>query len=201
MGRPLLTDDQVLAFREKATDAAMELFVRDGYDGFSLRALAKALGCSHATPYRYFEGKAELFASVRAEGFRRFGAHLRARLEESADPLERIHILADAYFEFATTQSAAFNVIFEMNQSSDEFPFVQEAGADSWAALHEVVRDAVDAGILAGDVELLAHTMWAGVHGVATLHVAGKLRMGHEGREIIGPMTNALIRAHQRQYT
>lgn len=198
MGRPLLTDDQVLAFREKATDAAMELFVRDGYEGFSLRALAKALGCSHATPYRYFDGKAELFATVRAEGFRRFGVHLRTRLETSTDPLERIHILADAYFEFATTQSAAFNVIFEMNQSSDEFPFVREAGADSWSALHEVVRDAVDAGILEGEVELLAHTMWAGIHGVATLHVAGKLGMGPDGEEIVAHMTKALIRAHAR---
>ena len=198
MGRPVLTDHQVLAFRATATDAAMELFVRDGYEGFSLRALAKALGCSHATPYRYFESKAELFAAVRAEGFRRFGVHLRKRLEGTSDALQRIRVLAEAYFEFATQQSAAFNVIFEMNQSSDEFPFVHEAGADSWSALHEVVRDAVEAGVLEGDVELLAHTMWAGIHGVATLHVAGKLHlMG--GEEIVGHMTEALIRAHSRK--
>ncbi len=199
MGRPVLTDDQVLAFRAKATDAAMELFVRDGYEGFSLRALAKAIGCSHATPYRYFAGKDELFAAVRAEGFRRFGVHLRKRLEQSSDPRERIAVLANAYFEFATTQSAAFSVIFEMNQSSDEFAFVLEAGRDSWSALHEVVGDAVDAGVLEGEVDLLAHTMWAGIHGIATLHVAGKLNMGYGGEAIVAHMTDALIAAHAKR--
>jgi len=40
--------------------------------------------------------------------------------------------------------------------------------------------------------------MWAGIHGVATLHVAGKLGMGPDGEEIVAHMTKALIRAHAR---
>jgi len=196
MGRPVLTDAQVQAFRERATDVAMRLFVHDGYEGFSLRALAKELGCSHATPYRYFDGKPELFAAVRAEGFRRFAAHLRDHLHGKRAPLSRVRALADAYFGFANEQPEAFSIIFEMRQESDEFPFVDEAGAAAWGVLYEVIEGAIEAGALIGDPNTVAHTMWAAIHGVATLHVAGKLRMGRQGEDIVVHMTDALIGAH-----
>ena len=196
MGRPVLTDEQIHAFRARATDAAMRLFVRDGYGGFSIRALAKELGCSHATPYRYFEGKDELFAAVRAEGLRRFTAFLRARLEGVAEHDARLRALAHGYFDFARREPEAFAITFEMSQPSEGWAFVDEAAAEGWGVLHEVVGGAAAAGVLEGEVNTLAHTMWAGIHGVATLHVAGKLRMGRTGEEVVAHMIDALIRAH-----
>lgn len=176
----------------------MRLFAEQGYDGFTLRALARELGCSHATPYRYFEGKAEIFAVVRAEGFRRFGAFLRGRLEGENDPLERVRCLADAYFDFSVEQSAAFTIIFAMSlPEGDEYPFVTEASKDAWSVLYRTIGEAVEAGVLVGDVSAVAHTMWAGVHGVATLHLANELRMGRSGEAMLRSMTDALVRAHR----
>ena len=107
MGRPVLTSEEVEAFRRRACDAAMTLFDELGYDQFSLRALARELGCSHTTPYRYFQSKVAIFAEVRAEGFRRFAASLTAALHASGEPRERLRILARAYFDFAQEQRAA----------------------------------------------------------------------------------------------
>ena len=197
MGRPVLTDAQVEDFRGRACDVAMRLFVSAGYEGFTLRALAGELGCSHATPYRYFEGKPELFALVRAEGFRRFEAFLRGRLAGASDPLARVRRLARAYFDFSVEHAAEFTVIFEIGQPDPhEYPFVGEAGHAAWSVLFDVVRAAVAAGALAGDPNELAHTMWAGIHGVATLHLARKLAMGRDAEAMLESMTDALIRAH-----
>ena len=61
---------------------------------------------------------------------------------------------------------------------------------------HHVPADTTG-GALEGEVNELAHTMWAGIHGVATLHLASKLAMGRDAEAMLTSMTDALIRAHQ----
>ncbi len=201
MARPVLTDEAIDAFRDRAVEVAMRLFAEQGYEGFSLRTLARELQCSHTTPYRYFPGgKAEIFAEVRAEGFRRFGRFLKARLEPVEGPLERVRVLARGYFDFSVQHQAAFTIIFEMGQPNpEEHPVVGEAGFAAWSVLYDVVRDAVEAGALIGDVSDLAHTMWAGIHGVATLHLAHKISMDRTADAVLETMTDTLIRAHRPQ--
>lgn len=194
----MLSDEQVSAFRARAVEVAMELFVEDGYEGFSLRSLARAMGCSHTTPYRYFEGKEAIFAAVRAEGFRRFAAALRARLGGSRDPAKRLRKLAEGYYAFAVAEPAAFRVIFEMGQPEAEaYPFVREAMSDAWGVLVGTVAEGIEAGVIAGEPEVVAHTMWSGIHGVATLQLAGKLLMGRSGNRVLGAMVDAMLAAHR----
>ena len=198
MGRPALDSKQVDEFRRAIVDASMRLFVQHGYDGWSLRALAKELDCSHATPYRYFEGKAAIFAAVRIEGFRRFAAFLRKSVGTHVEVSERLHALAWGYFGFAEQQTPAFRVIFGMGQPEiDSFDGVREAAADAWSVVLAVVAEAIDAGLIAGDVDEVAHTMWASVHGVVTLHLSHKLAMGRTADKILPTVIQALIRAHQ----
>jgi AcrR family transcriptional regulator len=197
VGRPALTEDQIAAFRQRACAVAMRLFHAEGYEHFSLRTLAQELDCSPGTPYRYFADKAEVFAVVRAEGFRQFEAFLRGRLDGATPPLAQLRALGRAYFDFACAQSAAFNVIFAMGQPDHAaYPFVVEAARDAWHVLLDVVRTAVQSGLLAGDPDELAHVMWAGIHGVASLHLAQKLAMGRGGASVVDAMMDAFIRAH-----
>lgn len=199
----MLSEDDVRAFRRRACDASIAIFGDLGYEQFSLRVLARELGCSHATPYRYFSGKEEIFAEVRAEGFRRFAAFLTARLAETAGGRSRrsherrLRALARAYYDFAQEQPEAFRVIFGLGQpEADAYPFVQEAAGAAWGVVLGVVRGAVEAGLLVGSVSALAHVMWAGIHGVATLKVAHKLNMGKTGPALVDAMIGALITAH-----
>ena len=198
MGRPALDSQQVDEFRRAIVEASMRLFVEQGYEGWSLRALARELGCSHATPYRYFDGKAAIFAAVRIEGFRRFAAFLRAHIAEQEAVVDRLHSLAWGYLGFAEEQGPAFRVIFGMGQPEiDSFPGVREAAADAWSVVLGVVAEAIDAGVIEGDVDEVAHTMWASVHGVVTLHLSHKLAMGRAAETILPTVIQALLRAHR----
>lgn len=202
MARPSLTDEQVDAFRERAVGASMRLFVENGYDAFSLRTLARELGVSHATPYRYFESKAELFSIVRAESFRDFAAFLRERLGASRDPARRLRILAHGYLDFARQQPAAFRLAFELGQNEPQrSAVVDAAAAEAWSVLVLVVREAVTAGVLEGSPDALARTLWAGVHGVAALELAGRLRSGAQALALLESVSEALIAAHAPRST
>lgn len=64
-----------------------------------------------------------------------------------------------------------------------------------WSVVLAVVADAVEAGVVRGDVDDVAHALWAGVHGVVTLHLAHKLAMGRTAEELLPAVVDALIQA------
>jgi hypothetical protein len=63
----------------------------------------------------------------------------------------------------------------------------------SWQVLLAAVELAVQAGVLAGEPDLIAHQLWAGLHGVVSLHLAGKLGLGRSAREILEPLVEAML--------
>jgi AcrR family transcriptional regulator len=179
MARAALRDDEITAFRRRATDAAMHLFAEQGYAAVTMRGLAAALGVSAMTPYRYIEGKEELFALVRAEAFRRFADCLEASLERKGGPLARLRRLKQAYVAFAVDQPDAYRTMFELRADGpDTHPELLAQSRRAFACLHRTVAEAIEAGALDGDPLTTAHLLWASTHGLVSLHLAGKLTMG-----------------------
>ena len=55
--------------RNEIIQAAKQVFAEEGYDGTSLRAVARAAGVDPALVHHYFDGKADLFVSAMALPF------------------------------------------------------------------------------------------------------------------------------------
>src|ERR1700686_5543963 len=78
--------------RSEILGAAREIFVRDGFEGFSMRTLARSVGCSLGAIYLYFTSKEELFDILVEESF----AHLYEALgillkERGKDPVRQLN--------------------------------------------------------------------------------------------------------------
>jgi AcrR family transcriptional regulator len=58
--------------KQELIDCACKLCERDGYTKLSIRSLAKESGVSQTAPYRHFETKETLYASVATEVLRNF---------------------------------------------------------------------------------------------------------------------------------
>ena len=194
MARPALRPDEIESYRARLCETAMQMFADDGYDAVTLRALAEKLGCSHALPYRYFADKKEIFAAVCALGFERFAAALERAAAGVDDPEERLRVLARAYFRFALREPHAYRIMFELREPE------REANAEyrvkeirSWQVLLQAVELAVQAGVLAGEPVLVAHQLWAGLHGLVSLHLAGKLGLGRSAREVLEPLMEMML--------
>ncbi|MFW2387553.1 MAG: TetR/AcrR family transcriptional regulator [Polyangiales bacterium] len=179
MPRAALTIEELDAFRGRAGAAATKLFAERGYPGVTLRSVAKELGVSPMTPYRYFENKEELFARVRTEAFRRFADVLRDATAGIDDPSVALRRLAAAYVSFALDEPDAYHAMFDSLQApAGSYPELDTEQTRAFSYLHSAVTDAVDAGILPGEPLRRAHMLWAQVHGLVSLHLAGKLLMG-----------------------
>jgi AcrR family transcriptional regulator len=62
--------------RDDIVQAAKDAFAKDGYDGTSLRAVARAAGVDAALVHHYFDGKADLFMAAMALPFDPRQVHL-----------------------------------------------------------------------------------------------------------------------------
>lgn len=190
-----LSGDEVESFRERVRDVAERQFAERGFDGVSLRSITDELGCSRMTPYRYFRDKADIFAAVRTAAYQRFAAAQRSAAAGSADPATSLAALGQAYVAFAAAEPDAYRLMFEMAQPDpDDHPELREAEAEAWAPIRDGIRAAVEAGTLQGDPHLIAHAFWAGVHGIVSLHLAGKLVHGASLEELAEPMLRQLFR-------
>ena len=178
MPRASLTSAEIEDFRDRACGVATELFAERGLAAVSMRQIAGALGVSAMTPYRYFRNKDELLAQVRTLAFRRFANQQRDSFEQ-AEPRTRLAALASAYIAFAESEPQAYKVMFELEQSSSaEFPELEHEQRRAFQFLLEATTEAVESGRLDGDPTTTAHLLWAQIHGLVSLHLAGKLIMG-----------------------
>jgi AcrR family transcriptional regulator len=186
MPRAALTQPEIEAFRDEIIRAASRLFAERGYEAVTMRSLAAELGCSPMTPYRYFDGKAEIFAMVKADAYRRFADAEEAAAATAADPAARLTVLARAYVDFALAEPDAYRIMFELAQAADDaYPELQAQARRAWGALRDAVGAAVAAGLIAGDADDVAHLYWAQVHGLVALHLAGKLTLGRTLEELL----------------
>jgi len=186
MPRAALTVEELDAFRGRAVAGATKLFAESGYRGVTLRSLAKELGVSPMTPYRYFENKEELFAMVRTEAFRRFADVQRDAIADIDDPEEVLRMLGRAYVSFATDEPDAYHIMFELLQApAGTYPELETEQGRAFSYLLTAVTAAVDAGLFEGEPLTRAHYLWAQLHGLVSLHLAGKLIMGCSFEELV----------------
>jgi AcrR family transcriptional regulator len=194
MPRAALTEHEIAETREQICAAAAGLFAEHGYAGVTLRGIAAELGCSPMTPYRYFDDKAAIFEAVRAAAFERFADTLEAGAGGARDPEQRLARLGDAYVRFAIGEPSAYRIMFQLDQEAapgHADPPAQEGRA--WRVLGDAVAEAIDAGAIAGERDTLAHLFWAGLHGLASLHLANKLQLGRNVASLIRPMMQGLL--------
>ncbi|MYW11815.1 TetR family transcriptional regulator [Streptomyces sp. SID2563] len=149
--------------------AARELLEEDGSAALSMRAVARRAGVSPTAPYRHYADREALVSAVAAEGYRELTESLAAADPAPSTP-DGLAAVAVAYVRFALEHPALFRAMFAepCDPSSEE-------RVAATAAISAYVRDIVRAAFPGVDPEALSTTVWALVHGLAFLHLDGKL--------------------------
>lgn len=149
--------------------AARELLEEDGSAGLSLRAVARRAGVSATAPYRHFADRDALVSAVAAEGYGELAGYLTEAQPAPSTPDELAEV-AVAYVRFALDHPALFRAMF-----AEPCDPTGEERVAATAAISEYVRGIVRATFPGVDADALSTTVWALVHGLAFLHLDGKL--------------------------
>jgi len=118
---------------------AARIFCEKGYEGASMRDLSRATGMSLAGLYHYFASKEELLYLIQKHTFRTIIENVRARLENSNDPAERIRIFIENHLEYSLANKEAMKVLVHEDET-----LKNEHGAEVRAIKREYYRICLD---------------------------------------------------------
>ena len=150
--------------------AAVEILDEEGgATDLSLRAVARRAGVSTAAPYRHFPDRGALVSAVAAVGYRELAAALAAACPAPSGP-DDLADIAIAYVDFALQRTGLFRAMFAEPCGTE--PERVEAVEAIKGYLTGLIQQTLQG---AADSEDTATAVWALVHGLAFLHLDGKL--------------------------
>lgn len=159
-------------------DAARELFVTKGVEAVTMREIARRIDYSATSIYLHFADKEAVLRAILDVDMLALATSLKTILQIT-DPVERMQALGHGYAEFALSFPNHYRLMFmaERNPCDPEKSGLQQNNAeqDAYFLLKTVVNDVYLADRFKAelqDVDLIAQTIWAGVHGVCSLQIA-----------------------------
>jgi len=166
------------AMRRQIGEAAMRLFVEEGFEQTSMRRIADAVGYTPGALYAYFEDKDEILYSLLETGF----ARLREAMQgtPALPPRERLLRVGEIYLRFAIENPHFYELMFIMSKTKRRIQAEEQwqVGIDTYEFLRGAVRACMDAGVIPrGDAEAVSFALWSSVHGIASLLLRGRTVM------------------------
>jgi AcrR family transcriptional regulator len=155
--------------RRLILDAAREIFVRQGYESFSMRKLAGKIEYSPGSVYLHFKSKEELFECLVDESFARLLKTLLALQngKELQDPVAELKKGLRAYVEFGLRNPNDYRFAFMLKPPVENRPYKVHGAFESLRYM--VGRCVEEKRFRAVDVETTSQALWASVHGITSL--------------------------------
>lgn len=140
--------------RQQLIDAALRQFAEKGYDGASIRDIARAAGVTEALVYHYFRNKEHLFEEVIKA--RSFAPILRRVLDEAGDahPAEVLHKVLQEFLDMMRhNASMARMFIIEFMRNPVCARYFRAMVEDNTANLTRYIQEQQHRGVFRADAD------------------------------------------------
>jgi AcrR family transcriptional regulator len=171
--------------RRRIVDAAQHLYVQNGFDKLSIRAIADAIEYSPATIYLYFKDKNEVFYAIHQQAFLKLMNDFKPILSIT-DPFEKLMAMGRQYNRFAIENPELFDVMFIITAPMETLEFREDIwteGRIAFNMLVQVVQECISAGVFQPqDPEVASMMIWSMIHGHTALFVRKRMSMFSDDR-------------------
>jgi AcrR family transcriptional regulator len=163
-------EKQKAELRSELVDAAHKLVQEEGYEGLTIRKLAKRVGYAPMSVYSYFADKQDILFALAEDAFKT----LAKRIEDhpADDPIEALQVVMTEYAAFGLGNPNEYRTIFmtEKVKAPEGRTFAEmQEGNPLMKVLIKRVEACVAAGKLKGDPRAIATMLWAVGHGTISL--------------------------------
>jgi len=161
--------------KEELIACACRLCERDGYTKLSIRSLAKESGVSQTAPYRHFETKEALYASVATNGFKKLSEACYIDAEKKVTKKQLVD-KGCRYIEFGLENANTYDLMFGTAVGNfADYPELLEAANKTYdnmrSSFSKLAKDSDDI------IAFKCLTLWSMVHGlvgiIRKVHVIG----------------------------
>ena len=161
--------------KEELIACACRLCERDGYTKLSIRSLAKESGVSQTAPYRHFETKEALYASVATNGFKKLSEACYIDVEKKVTKKQLVDV-GCRYIEFGLKNANTYDLMFGTAVGNfANYPDLLESANKTYdsfrSSFSKLANDSEDV------IAFKCLTLWSMVHGlvgiIRKVHVVG----------------------------
>jgi AcrR family transcriptional regulator len=111
-GRPKLTDRQIAEMRARIAEHAHRLFQGEGYASISMRRLAREVGCTPMTLYKYYENKTDILRDIWAHVFNELFDEIDRVAARKRNPVSKLNAIAQTYVAYWLTHTDHYRMVF-----------------------------------------------------------------------------------------
>lgn len=181
-------------------DAAMRMFVEDGYEKTSIRNIADKIEYSPGTIYLYYKDKDELLYAVQKEAFSKMFETFQ-REATSRSPWKRLEQIAYSYVNFGINHPDLYDLMFiiraPMNTAEERGDW--DNGDACFNYLTDAIGECMEKGLLRyTDPRVAALSIWSMGHGLVSLQVRCRFKVMQLADEQMSQMINLTIREFLR---
>jgi TetR/AcrR family transcriptional regulator, cholesterol catabolism regulator len=149
--QPGLRQTQKEATRKRVTDAARELFDTQGYEGTTIREIARHAGVSVGSVFTTFASKSEILSQVMQHRLDGLYAELdRVMPHLRGETVERLRTMFAIHFAFEVQHTRLFLAHIASAYDWTLPPSAMPMGRNQ--RLQGIIRDCLDKGVAEGDV-------------------------------------------------
>lgn len=176
MGTSERRERERLAMREQILDAARELFAERGYEAVTMREIGKRIEYSATALYNHFADKETLVRELCRRDFTDFSQRFLAAVVDSKSPVESLLKAGLVYLGFAVQFPRHYQLMFmtPLPEAPPEEGERDDPRRNAYVFVRGLVEQLLREGYLREDVQdadLAAQTIWAMVHGAASLEL------------------------------
>ncbi len=184
-----------LEMRLMILETAQKVFIEEGFEKASIRAIAERIEYSPATIYLYFKDKNELFFAVHELGFDKLLQEMEAVIEGISDPFEELRRRGYAYMKFAFENPEMYDLMFIQNAPMDTLKKEENwrSGHKCFMLLCETIRRGIESNQLKfNNIEVASMSIWSFMHGMVSLRIRNRFREFNEESDIDQLMRDSL---------
>lgn len=189
--------------RQAILDAARELFVTDGVEATTMRAIAAKIGYTPTAIYHHFRDKDALLEELCLADFGALGQAM-TRIGRIEDPAERLTRMGMAYTDFAIDNPSQYRFMFMTVHGHPSIEDRFTPDQDAYAFLLTTVEEGIAKGIFRPEMTdgpEIAQMFWGSIHGVISLwftHCDDPNIVLRNPRETVRTMCTTLLRGALR---
>lgn len=105
--------------RAQLLDAALEVFVAQGYHAAAMDDIAERAGVSKPVLYQHFPGKLDLYLALLDASCEAIIDNCRAALASTNDNRQRVEATMGVFYDYVAGDNGAFRLVFESDLTSE----------------------------------------------------------------------------------
>lgn len=193
-----------MSLRDDILVESRDMLIKQGFGKVSMRKIAKKVNVSATSIYLHFKNKDDLLLALVQSSIEKLSEALQNQMEKKDNPVDRLEIMADNFLKFAIENPQEYEIIYMVRH--EEMPKYPKEKFEQIRKIYEMLAEIIEEGqhkklFQVEDPLMSAYTLWAQLHGVASVVISKRLDTRIPSGEFMNQAKNHIIQGFITQKT